>query len=127
MDYRTCEEGTQQCAKVAMLNRFGRLNSCATAMVSVWLSLLTSFIRSVRSGMFGGAAVVGLMLYVSGIPRVQSDVLQVISSADTVEMSFTNKFLQKVPFVGRYFVKAEVHPQDNVREIAFVITSIEFD
>lgn len=31
----------------------------------------------VRSASFGGAAVVGLLLYVSGIPRVQRDVLQV--------------------------------------------------
>ncbi|EXU96817.1 ubiquinol-cytochrome C reductase complex subunit QCR10 [Metarhizium robertsii] len=57
----------------------------------------TSLLRTgVRSASFGGAAVVGLLLYVSGIPRVQRDVLQ------------------KIPFVGRYFIQPEVHPQDNV-------------
>ncbi|QLI65600.1 uncharacterized protein G6M90_00g019110 [Metarhizium brunneum] len=56
----------------------------------------TSLLRTgVRSASFGGAAVVGLLLYVSGIPRVQRDVLQ------------------KIPFVGSYFVQPEVHPQDN--------------
>ncbi|KAH0598579.1 hypothetical protein MHUMG1_03881 [Metarhizium humberi] len=56
----------------------------------------TSLLRTgVRSASFGGAAVVGLLLYVSGIPRVQRDVLQ------------------KIPFVGRYFIQPEVHPQDN--------------
>ncbi|KID97897.1 Alpha-1,2 glucosyltransferase alg-10, partial [Metarhizium majus ARSEF 297] len=56
----------------------------------------TSLLRTgVRSASFGGAAVVGLLLYVSGIPRVQRDVLQ------------------KIPIVGRYFVQPEVHPQDN--------------
>ncbi|OAQ68796.2 ubiquinol-cytochrome-c reductase complex subunit (QCR10) domain-containing protein [Pochonia chlamydosporia 170] len=55
----------------------------------------TLFRASVRSASFGGAAVVGALLYVSGIPRVQQDVLQ------------------KIPFVGRYFVQPEVHPQDN--------------
>ncbi|QUC19805.1 uncharacterized protein UV8b_04046 [Ustilaginoidea virens] len=48
-----------------------------------------------KSASFGGAAVVGLFFYVSGIPRVQQDVLQ------------------KLPLVGRYFVKEEINPQDN--------------
>ncbi|KHN98986.1 Cytochrome b-c1 complex, subunit 10 [Metarhizium album ARSEF 1941] len=50
---------------------------------------------SVRSASFGGAAAVGLLLYVSGIPRVQRDILQ------------------KIPFLGRYFTQPEIHPQDN--------------
>ncbi|KAG6006981.1 hypothetical protein E4U21_006501 [Claviceps maximensis] len=55
----------------------------------------TMFRTGLRSAPFGGAVVVGLLFYVSGIPRVKEDILQ------------------KIPFAGRYFVKAEIHPQDN--------------
>ncbi|QPH17899.1 hypothetical protein C2857_002815 [Epichloe festucae Fl1] len=55
----------------------------------------TLFRNTLRTASYGGAAAVGLLYYVSGIPRVQEDILQ------------------KIPFVGRYFVKEEVDPQDN--------------
>ncbi|GAB0133456.1 hypothetical protein EsDP_00001863 [Epichloe bromicola] len=55
----------------------------------------TIFRSTLRTASYGGAAVVGLLFYVSGIPRIQEDILQ------------------KIPFAGRYFVKEEVNPQDN--------------
>ncbi|KAG6006777.1 hypothetical protein E4U43_000399 [Claviceps pusilla] len=55
----------------------------------------TMYRAALRSAPFGGAAVVGLLFYISGIPRVKEDILQ------------------KIPFAGRYFVKEEIHPQDN--------------
>ncbi|KAG5928415.1 hypothetical protein E4U42_000711 [Claviceps africana] len=55
----------------------------------------TMYRAALRSAPFGGAAVVGLLFYVSGIPRVKEDILQ------------------NIPVVGRYFVKQEIHPQDN--------------
>ncbi|KAH9908385.1 ubiquinol-cytochrome-c reductase complex subunit-domain-containing protein [Xylariomycetidae sp. FL2044] len=48
----------------------------------------------VNLGAFGGVALFAVIYYASGIPRVQSDILQ------------------KIPFIGRYFVK-EVIPSDN--------------
>jgi len=54
-----------------------------------------AFRLGAKSAAFGGAAGVGLMLFVSGIPRVRSDILQY------------------VPVIGGYFVKPEVDPADN--------------
>ncbi|KAK3190784.1 hypothetical protein K4F52_003100 [Lecanicillium sp. MT-2017a] len=52
-----------------------------------------AFRVALRAGMFGGAAVVGALLFTSGIPRIQKDVLY--------------KFgLEKA-------YHKEVHPQDN--------------
>ncbi|KAF5019241.1 hypothetical protein F66182_8757 [Fusarium sp. NRRL 66182] len=48
-----------------------------------------------RLAMYGAPAVVGVLLFANGIPRVQRDILQ------------------KVPFIGGYFRK-EIHPADNV-------------
>ncbi|KAG5958841.1 hypothetical protein E4U13_005632 [Claviceps humidiphila] len=50
---------------------------------------------ALKAGSFGGAAVVAVLLFTSSIPIVKRDVLQ------------------NFPLVGRYFVKPEVHPQDN--------------
>ncbi|KAI9903843.1 hypothetical protein N3K66_000372 [Trichothecium roseum] len=49
---------------------------------------------AVRSASYGGAAGIALLFYASGIPRVQTDILQ------------------KVPFIGNYFIK-EINPADN--------------
>ncbi|KAF4509064.1 hypothetical protein G6O67_005370 [Ophiocordyceps sinensis] len=48
-----------------------------------------------RTALFGGAAGVAALLFVSGIPRVRQDVLQ------------------KVPFLGNLFIKEEVPASDN--------------
>ncbi|KAI9158203.1 Alpha-1,2 glucosyltransferase alg-10 [Paramyrothecium foliicola] len=48
-----------------------------------------------KSAAFGGSLGVALVLFVSGIPRVQKDILQ------------------KLPIVGSAFVKEPVHPADN--------------
>ncbi|KAG5983122.1 hypothetical protein E4U55_000766 [Claviceps digitariae] len=56
----------------------------------------TTMLRTaLRSAPFGGAAAIALLFYASGIPRVKEDILQ------------------HIPFAGRYFVKKEIHPQDN--------------
>ncbi|KAG6031185.1 hypothetical protein E4U41_007659 [Claviceps citrina] len=55
----------------------------------------TMYRAALRATPFSGAVAVGLFFYVSGIPRVKEDVLQ------------------KLPFLGRYFVKQEINPQDN--------------
>ncbi|CAG9980473.1 unnamed protein product [Clonostachys byssicola] len=56
--------------------------------------MLILFDSGAKSAAFGGAAGVAVLLYVSGIPRVKTDILQ------------------KVPFLGKYFI-TEVHPADN--------------
>ncbi|KAL1839653.1 hypothetical protein VTJ49DRAFT_1263 [Mycothermus thermophilus] len=48
----------------------------------------------VKAGFFGGVALFAVLYYGSGIPRIQTDILQ------------------KIPFIGKRFVK-EIHPQDN--------------
>ncbi|KJZ79958.1 hypothetical protein HIM_00672 [Hirsutella minnesotensis 3608] len=48
-----------------------------------------------RTALFGGAAGVIAIYFVSGVPRVRQDILQ------------------KVPFVGHMFVKEEVPASDN--------------
>lgn len=53
--------------------------------------------RSVRSASFGGAAVVGALLYVSGIPRVQQDVLQVCYFRGTVFVVLSANVLLENP------------------------------
>ncbi|KAF4126915.1 ubiquinol-cytochrome c reductase subunit 10 [Geosmithia morbida] len=56
---------------------------------------LKTFTRySAKSAAFGGFLGVAALFYTSGIPRIQTDILQ------------------KVPFIGSYFVK-EIHPADN--------------
>ncbi|KAG6224291.1 hypothetical protein E4U34_000451 [Claviceps purpurea] len=50
---------------------------------------------ALKAGSFGGAAAVAVLLFASSIPIVKRDILQ------------------NIPLVGRYFVKQEVHPQDN--------------
>ncbi|KAI0161898.1 ubiquinol-cytochrome-c reductase complex subunit-domain-containing protein [Hypoxylon sp. FL1284] len=47
-----------------------------------------------KTGAFGGVALFAVIFYASGIPRVKQDILQ------------------KVPFIGGYFVK-EIPPSDN--------------
>ncbi|KAH7016892.1 ubiquinol-cytochrome-c reductase complex subunit-domain-containing protein [Ilyonectria destructans] len=47
-----------------------------------------------RLAMYGAPAIVGVLMFASGIPRVQRDVLQ------------------KIPFMADFF-KKEVHPADN--------------
>ncbi|CAG9956303.1 unnamed protein product [Clonostachys rosea f. rosea IK726] len=58
------------------------------------ISSKTAFRLGAKSAGFGAAAGVAALLYVSGIPRVKTDILQ------------------KVPFLGKYFI-TEVHPADN--------------
>ncbi|KAJ6447196.1 glucosyltransferase [Purpureocillium lavendulum] len=53
-----------------------------------------------RTASFGGAGVIAALLYVSGIPRVQRDVLQ------------------KIPFVGKYFIKEELPASDNTSALS---------
>ncbi|RDA89660.1 hypothetical protein CP533_3905 [Ophiocordyceps camponoti-saundersi (nom. inval.)] len=48
-----------------------------------------------RTGMYGGAAGVAALLFVSGIPRVRTDIME------------------RIPFVGHFFVKEPVNPADN--------------
>ncbi|GJN69773.1 ubiquinol-cytochrome-c reductase complex subunit (QCR10) domain-containing protein [Purpureocillium lilacinum] len=56
----------------------------------------TSLFRlGLRTASFGGAGVIAALLYVSGIPRVQRDVLQ------------------QIPVVGKYFIKEELPASDN--------------
>ncbi|KAM5347914.1 hypothetical protein ACJ41O_007738 [Fusarium nematophilum] len=47
-----------------------------------------------RLAFYGAPAVVGVLLFVNGIPRVQRDILQ------------------KIPFLGPFFTK-QIHPADN--------------
>ncbi|KAH7312420.1 ubiquinol-cytochrome-c reductase complex subunit-domain-containing protein [Stachybotrys elegans] len=55
----------------------------------------TQFLRlGLKSAAFGGALGAGALLFVSGIPRIQKDILMYI------------------PFVSNYYVK-EIHPADN--------------
>ncbi|KAI5926186.1 ubiquinol-cytochrome-c reductase complex subunit-domain-containing protein [Camillea tinctor] len=48
----------------------------------------------IKSGAFGGVALFAVIFYASGIPRVQKDILQ------------------KVPFIGSYFIN-EIPASDN--------------
>ncbi|KAH6895660.1 ubiquinol-cytochrome-c reductase complex subunit-domain-containing protein [Thelonectria olida] len=54
----------------------------------------SAFRVSTRLAFYGAPAVVGVLLFASGIPRVQRDVLQ------------------KIPFIDGFFRK-EIHPADN--------------
>ncbi|RCI10634.1 hypothetical protein L249_4466 [Ophiocordyceps polyrhachis-furcata BCC 54312] len=49
----------------------------------------------IRAGMYGGAAGVAALLFVSGIPRVRTDIME------------------RIPFVGHFFVKEPANPADN--------------
>ncbi|PFH61912.1 hypothetical protein XA68_15785 [Ophiocordyceps unilateralis] len=56
----------------------------------------TAILRlGVRAGLYGGAAGVAALLFTSGIPRIRVDIME------------------RIPFVGRYFVKEPVNPADN--------------
>jgi hypothetical protein len=48
-----------------------------------------------KTGAFGASLGVALILFASGIPRVQRDILQ------------------KIPIVGSAFIKEPIHPADN--------------
>ncbi|PHH76730.1 hypothetical protein CDD80_1285 [Ophiocordyceps camponoti-rufipedis] len=52
--------------------------------------------KSVRLGLYGGAAGVAALLFTSGIPRIRVDIME------------------RIPFVGHFFVKEPVNPADNV-------------
>ncbi|KAM0666993.1 hypothetical protein ACQRIT_005682 [Beauveria bassiana] len=54
----------------------------------------TIFRSAFRLSLFGGAAAVGALLFTSGIPRIQHDILD------------------KIPGMAQFYRK-EVHPQDN--------------
>ncbi|ATY61860.1 Cytochrome b-c1 subunit 10 [Cordyceps militaris] len=54
----------------------------------------TIFRSTFRLSLFGGGAVVAALLFTSGIPRIQRDILD------------------KIPGMARFYTK-EVHPQDN--------------
>ncbi|KAM3507026.1 hypothetical protein MY10362_002017 [Beauveria mimosiformis] len=54
----------------------------------------TIFRSAFRLSLFGGAAAVGALLFTSGIPRIQHDILD------------------KIPGMGQFYHK-EIHPQDN--------------
>ncbi|KAJ3489846.1 hypothetical protein NLG97_g5911 [Lecanicillium saksenae] len=54
----------------------------------------TMFRTAFRLGLFGGAAAVGAILFTSGIPRIQTDILN------------------KIPGMAKFY-KKEIHPQDN--------------
>ncbi|UNI13273.1 hypothetical protein JDV02_000030 [Purpureocillium takamizusanense] len=55
----------------------------------------SAFRLGLRTASFGGAGVIAALLYVSGIPRVQRDILQ------------------QIPVVGKYFIPAEIPASDN--------------
>lgn len=56
----------------------------------------TAILRvSVRLGLYGGAAGVAALLFTSGIPRIRVDIME------------------RIPFVGHFFVKEPVDPADN--------------
>ncbi|RDA85901.1 hypothetical protein CP532_2705 [Ophiocordyceps camponoti-leonardi (nom. inval.)] len=75
-----------------------------TAVTRIWRGAdhsdedhkLTVGNRCLRAGMYGGAAGVAALLFVSGIPRVRTDIME------------------RIPFVGHFFVKEPVNPADNV-------------
>ncbi|KAG6109703.1 hypothetical protein E4U31_006659 [Claviceps sp. LM219 group G6] len=70
---------------------------------------------ALKAGSFGGAAVVAVLLFASSIPIVKRDILQVgpWETLSCIKGCQANTFTQNFPLVGRYFVKPEVHPQDN--------------
>lgn len=86
------------------------------------LSLLAEQNNSTaRSAAFGGAAGVAVLFYISGIPRVQQDILQVSHAYCGVRGRQAKFRIKKIPLVGRFFVKAEVDPQDNVSSALQII------
>ncbi|KAK4155847.1 ubiquinol-cytochrome-c reductase complex subunit-domain-containing protein [Chaetomidium leptoderma] len=54
----------------------------------------TLFRTGIKSGMFGGVALFGVIFFASGIPKLQEDILQ------------------KIPFIGHRFIK-EIPASDN--------------
>ncbi|KAG5938589.1 hypothetical protein E4U60_001329 [Claviceps pazoutovae] len=70
---------------------------------------------ALKAGSFSGAAVVAVLLFTSSIPIFRRDILQVGSweTSYCIKGCQANTFTQNIPLVGRYFVKQEIHPQDN--------------
>ncbi|OAA49055.1 Cytochrome b-c1 complex, subunit 10 [Beauveria brongniartii RCEF 3172] len=73
----------------------------------------TIFRSAFRLSLFGGAAAVGALLFTSGIPRIQHDILDVrLLRSWSFRSDGELTVMQKIPGMGQFYHK-EVHPQDN--------------
>ncbi|KAJ3466012.1 hypothetical protein MRS44_006670 [Fusarium solani] len=85
-----------QCWASMIERGFGRWGERSCSRAGLRLEkMLTDCHSGTRLAFYGAPAVVGVLLFANGIPRVQRDILQ------------------KVPFLGDFFRK-EIHPADNV-------------
>jgi hypothetical protein len=71
-----------------------------------------ALLSGTKSAAFGGAALIGALLFASGMPIIRRDILQVGSYSSCADDDLLT-MSQKVPVIGSYFI-TEVHPADNV-------------